>query len=137
MNDPNSISESLNDAFAHASEAILPSRQYIPKRPWIPIIALDLIEHRDAARLHNDFAAECDHAKQIRQQVKRDKSAWLDNAIKNGDWKAIKSLRAKRPITICLTTLPLKCWPNILKESNGQCVQSRFFLIMSPHARWM
>ena len=74
------------------------SRKYIPKRPWISAITLDLMEKRDAARLHNDFAEECDLAKQIKQQVKRDKSAWLDNAIKNGDWKAIKSLRAKRPI---------------------------------------
>ena len=55
------------------------------------------------ARLHNDFANECDLAKQIKQQVKRDKSAWPDNAIKNGDWKAIKSLRAKRQnLTYCL-----------------------------------
>ena len=58
MNDPNSINESLNGAFAHASEAILPLRKYIPKRPWISAIILDLIEKRDAARLYNDFAAE-------------------------------------------------------------------------------
>ena len=93
--DISSSSDSLNEALTHASGAILPSRQYRARRPWISFSTLDLIERRDRARADGDFGLESNLSRQIKSQVKWDRARWLDNAIASGYWQAINSLHRK------------------------------------------
>ena len=66
-----SVDESLRDAFDHAANSVLSTKQYRSHKPWISSLSLSLIAKRDAARASGDHAEEMALSKQIKRQGSR------------------------------------------------------------------
>ena len=90
-----SVDESLSDAFDHAANSVLSTKQYSYHKPWISSLSLSLIAKRDAARASSDHAEEMVLSKQIKRQVRVDRAKWLDELVAKRDWSAIKLARGK------------------------------------------
>ena len=62
-------------------------------KPWISQKTLDLIKQRSEFRSRADYQGEKDCNKIIKQQVKIDRSNWLDDWLRQGDWHSIKRFK--------------------------------------------
>ena len=83
----------MMDSVQEATESTLPKRTVHRQRPWIRDSTLQLIEHRNSARLQGMFGEERYLNKQIRIAVRDDRSRWLDDLVASGSYDAIRKLR--------------------------------------------
>ena len=75
------------------AQSTLPARSSKPNKPWIRDGTMDLIRLRAAARLAKDeFEVKRLHIL-VRRSAKEDRSAWVDEALADGSWHAIKKFR--------------------------------------------
>ena len=96
--DSNMVSSQWNgiqDAFRAARSAV-PERSVTPNRPWIRSPTMMLIKQRAAARLENDEAEVKRLHRLVRDSVKADRSAWIENSLASGSLSAIRKLRRPR-----------------------------------------
>jgi len=91
-----SRSQDLTNAFLTAAEETLPSRNIVPKRPWISTSTLQMIEDRRHMR-ENGATAEAERAmtRSIRRSAKQDREQWLTDMAGSRDWSDIRALRGK------------------------------------------
>ena len=71
-----------------------------PKRHWISGTTLALLDRRVVARQRRDLVIEKQLNLQIKQPVRRDRTAWLDSLLHTGDWNETRKLRkaaSRRP----------------------------------------
>ena len=73
-----------------AAKKCLPRRF---KRPRMSGTTLALLERRVVARQRRDLVIEKQLNLQIKQSVRRDRTAWLDSLLHTGDWNEIRKLR--------------------------------------------
>lgn len=83
--------EGLDDHASKVSYALHNAAAFIPassgpiaKRPWISSYTLDLIAQRTKCRSINDWHGELDLHRTIRNSVKYDRRAWLDEKLAGG-----------------------------------------------------
>ena len=86
----------FKDAFKVADSEV-PERAAKPNKPWIRNATMELIQWRASARLANDEEIVRRLHKLVRRSVKEDRSAWIDEALADGSWTAIKKFRMPRP----------------------------------------
>ena len=67
-----------------------------PRRPWISSRTLFLIEQRNEARVRNSREDVQALNKQVQISARADRKRWLDEAIENGGWQAVRALRKKQ-----------------------------------------
>ena len=63
------------------------------RKPWISSRTLHLLEERDKARTSRNLHLEKMLHGQVKHSVKMDRSQWLDDLLKTGDWNEIRRLR--------------------------------------------
>ena len=63
------------------------------RKPWISSRTLHLLEERDKARTSRNRHLEKMLHGQVKQSVKMDRSQWLDDLLRTGDWNEIRRLR--------------------------------------------
>ena len=78
----------------HARGAALPKQIRSAKRPWISSKTLRLLDERDNARRIHDFSLL---SRDIKRQIKYDRSTWLNDRVADNDWSALRELRQKPP----------------------------------------
>ncbi len=86
---------SLTEAFQQA-EHTLPDKEHVASKPWIRQGTLTLIKKRSEARLRSDRGMEKEMQKQVRNSVRVDKAAWLENMLADGRWDDLKKFRNPR-----------------------------------------
>ena len=75
------------------AEAVLPSSEILPKRPWISQCTLRIISRRNDARAQHDEKTEKKLTQEIKRNVKADREAWLQERIRLKDWNILRSLK--------------------------------------------
>ena len=82
-----------------AAKEILPTIPVQRKRPWISTRTLHLIEERNQERTDG---ANTDTVKRLNKQIqlsaRADRKHWLDEAITQNGWQAVRALRKGRPM---------------------------------------
>ena len=87
----------------HTASVVARCEGFKPHRPWISSQTLLLLEKRSHERQLGHHDAERELHKQIRRNIKRDRSDWLDAQLAGGPWHAARSLRkgtAKKPVGV-------------------------------------
>ena len=80
-------------SFQQSAERCLHQTKRQARKPWISSRTLHLLEERDKARTsRNPHLEKMLHGK-VKQSVKMDRSQWLDDLLKTGDWNEIRRLR--------------------------------------------
>ena len=84
----------VSEAFSQASRT-LPLQRQEAKRPWISASTLFIIASRNEKMRTGDFDGEKYLNKAIRREARIDRRRWLENALADGSWLAVKRLRHK------------------------------------------
>ena len=80
-------------SFQQSAERCLHQTKRQARKPWISSRTLHLLEERDKARTSRNLHLEKMLHGQVKQSVKMDRSQWLDDLLKTGDWNEIRRLR--------------------------------------------
>ena len=91
----------MKKAMEKSVETCIPAKGTVAKKPWISQRTLQLIEKRTRAHIDQDWRSEKKFRKEVHKSARADKSDWLENLVKVGDWKAVKRLRKGRRIQQC------------------------------------
>ena len=78
-------------SFQQNAERCLHQTKRQAHKPWISSRTLHILEERDRARTSRNPHLELLHG-QVKQSVKMDRSQWLDDLLKTGDWNEIRRL---------------------------------------------
>ena len=93
LTDVESLAENVRSSMVHAV-ATLPDRCAKPQHPRISIHTISLIERRNEARERGIYHVERELNECIKRSAKYDRKHWLNSCLNNGEWHAVKSLRA-------------------------------------------
>ena len=80
-------------SFQQSAERCLHQTKRQARKPWISSRTLHLLEEREKARTSRNPHLEKMLHGQVKQSVKMDRSQWLDDLLKTGDWNEIRRLR--------------------------------------------
>ena len=87
------LCSAMATSFQQSAERCLHQTKRQAHKPWISSRALHLLEERDKARASRNPHLEKQLHGQVKQSVKIDRSQWLDDLLKTGDWNEIRRLR--------------------------------------------
>ena len=83
--------------FMQVAATVIQNPEPQRKRPWISDTTLNMISHREYARIHGQYDIESKLHKQIKLSARADRKYWLESELVGAPWSAIKALR-KLPI---------------------------------------
>ena len=86
----------MNDAIHFAKQKNIPAIEVMPKKPWISMTTLRLIEERIYYRSENDAIMEKALSHRIKKQAKLDREEWLNTMLAEGNWSALKKYQRQR-----------------------------------------
>ena len=62
-------------------------------KPWIADCTLTTIDRRNAARIAADWDLERELNRQVKLEARSDRTAWLNDLVRAGDWESLKVLK--------------------------------------------
>ena len=89
----NEVCTAMATSFQQSAELCLHQTKRHARKPWISSRTLHPLKARDKARTSRNPHLEKMLHGQVKQSVKLDRSQWLDNLLKTGDWNEIRRLR--------------------------------------------
>ena len=86
----------LRSCLLAAADRHLPTQWSERRKPWLSDWSLHLLHCRTCARETGNWQLERELHRSVRKSVKADRTRWLNDRARTGDWDALRSLRKPR-----------------------------------------
>ena len=94
--DSEAMTQMISDTLAAATFEVLSPTPARPKRPWVSIRTLELIDEWNKVRQRGLNHEQTELNKRIRPSAQNDRTEWLNKLMSDGSWDAIKAFKRLR-----------------------------------------